>query len=125
MRLFIADDSQIIMERLIQLVSDVTGIIIVGLAKRADTAIERINHLKPDVVILDIKMPGGNGIEVLKEVNKNKSKPIVIMLTNYPYPQYKEKCHKLDADFFLDKSDEFEKIPIILNGLVGNQKIAS
>jgi len=79
-------------------------------------AIEHIRQQGPDVVILDIKMPGGNGIDVLNEIEKNDQVPVVIMLTNYPYPQYKKKCMDAGADFFFDKSREFEKVIEVLSG---------
>ena len=39
------------------------------------------------------------------------------MLTNYPYPQYKKKCMDAGADFFFDKSREFEKVIEVLSGI--------
>jgi DNA-binding NarL/FixJ family response regulator len=116
-RVFIVDDSAILRERLITMVSELKGIEIIGQAKGSTEAVEAIPKLKPDVVILDIRMHGGNGIEVLKSIKKDKNPPLVIMLTNYPYPQYRKKCKDAGADFFLDKSTEFEKITGILNNL--------
>lgn len=53
--------------------------------------------------------------------------PIVIILTNYPYPQHRKKCMEERADFFLDKSTEFEKIieifKCLLRGLFFHIKI--
>jgi DNA-binding response OmpR family regulator len=61
-------------------------------------------------VILDIRMPGGSGMDVLQAIKREKQAPMVIMLTNYPYPQYRKKCLGLGADYFFDKSTEFEKV---------------
>jgi DNA-binding NarL/FixJ family response regulator len=116
-RVFIVDDSAIIRERLEMILSELKGIEIIGQAKGSAEAEEAIPKLKPDVVILDIRMHGGNGIEVLKNIKKDKNSPLVIMLTNYPYPQYRKKCKDAGADFFLDKSTEFDKIPEVLKKL--------
>ena len=116
-RVFIVDDSAILRERLITMLSELKGIQVIGQAKSSTEAEEAIPELKPDVVILDIRMHGGNGIEVLKNIKKDKNPPLVIMLTNYPYPQYRKKCGDAGANFFFDKSTEFEKITKVLKRL--------
>ena len=88
MKVFIADDSAEVRERIVDMISEAESIEIVGQAESVPDAIGAIRQLKPDVVILDIRMPGGCGIDVLKTIEKNGGIPVVIMLTNYPYPQY-------------------------------------
>jgi DNA-binding NarL/FixJ family response regulator len=116
MKVLIADDSGAVRERIKMLLSEVAAIEMIGEAENAQQAIEHIRRQVPDVVILDIRMPGGNGIDVLREIEKKDRLPVVIMLTNYPYPQYRRKCMDAGADFFFDKSKEFEKVVEVLNG---------
>lgn len=113
-KVFIVDDSKLVSDRLIVMISELPGIEIVGQAKNAQEAIDSIQKLKPEVVILDIRMPGGNGFDVLEKIKKDKSDTLVIMLTNYPYPQYRKRCMELGADFFFDKSTEFHKVIDVL-----------
>ena len=110
MRLFVADDSEILRVRLIDMLSEIEGIEIVGQAQESLEAIESIKELNPHVVILDIRMPRINGIKVLEAIKKDDGSPTVIIFTNYPYPQYRKICMDLGADFFFDKSTEFEKL---------------
>ena len=110
MKVLIVDDSAVIRERLGTMLSETENVEIIGQAQAPREAMELIQKLKPDAVILDIRMHGGNGIEVLKNIKQNKQFPMVIMLTNYPYPQYRKRCEILGADFFFDKSTEFEKV---------------
>jgi len=110
MKVFIADDSKVLRERVIEMFSELPGIEIIGHAQDVPEALTAIKKLNPDVVILDIRMPGGSGIDVLQDIKKEKQAPVVIILTNYPYPQYRKKCLGLGADYFFDKSTEFEKI---------------
>jgi len=112
--IFIADDSKMLRERLISMISDFKHIKVVGQARDGLTAIEQIKRLKPDIVILDIRMPGENGIVVLETIKHLKPAPIVIIFTNYPYPQYRKKCMTLGADYFFDKSNEFDEILQVL-----------
>ena len=118
MKVFIVDDSALVRERLIALISEYPEIEITGQAENAQEAINSIRKLKPDVVILDIRMPGGNGIEVLRNIKKYNSAPTVIILTNYPYPQYRKKCMEAGADYFFDKSTEFHKIIEVIKKLI-------
>ena len=104
MRILIVDDSPVVRERLTALLAELEGVEVVGQAQDVVGAVAAIRALRPDVVTLDIRMPGGNGIEALAEVKKVQPAPIVIMLTNYPYPQYRKKCLDAGADYFLDKS---------------------
>jgi len=110
MKVFIADDSKVLRERLIEMLAELPDIEIIGQAQDVTGACTSIKKLNPDVVILDIRMPGGSGIDVLQEIKKDKQAPMVIILTNYPYPQYRKKCLGLGADYFFDKSTEFEKV---------------
>ena len=118
MRVVIADDSELFCKLLIADLSDIKGIEIVGQAHKGFETIQLIQELDPDVVILDIRMPGGNGIEVLRSIEKHNEVPVIIMLTNYPYPQYRKRCMEAGADYFFDKSSEFEKVFETLQHLV-------
>jgi len=118
MKVFIADDSAVFRERMIEILSELPGIEIIGQAQDGIEATNLIEKLNPDVVILDIRMPRGNGIDALQNIKKNNPALIVIMITNYPYLQYRKKCMKAGADYFFDKSTEFEKVTEVLEKLI-------
>jgi DNA-binding NarL/FixJ family response regulator len=118
MKVLIADDSPVITERLTDLLKEVAGVQVVGHATDVSEAIESIAALSPDAVILDLQMPGGSGLDVLRAVRAVYPGMSVLVCTNYPYAQYREECMHAGADFFLDKSADFEKIPGILRGLI-------
>lgn len=116
-RVVLVDDSDIVRERLRAMLGEVAGIEIVGESRDSVEAIDSIRKLNPDAVVLDIRLPNGSGIDVLQRVKEDNPSTTVIMLTNYPYPQYRRKCLEAGADFFLDKSTEFDKLPEILRHL--------
>ncbi len=113
-RLFIADDSLIIREHLVTMLNGLAEVEIVGQTGTVSEAIAAISTLKPNVVILDLRMPGGSGIDVLHKIKQDGVGPIVIILTNYTFAGYRQKCLDAGADFFLDKSTEFDQIPELL-----------
>jgi len=117
MKVFIADDSAIVRERVISILSDLDDIEIIGEAQNADEAVENVLKLKPDVVIMDIRMPG-SGISALQKIKNRKDAPITIMFTNYPYEQYKKKCMEIGAEYFFSKSEGIVKIIEVLNQMI-------
>jgi DNA-binding NarL/FixJ family response regulator len=122
MKVFLVDDSAIVLEKLAAMILSIDGVEIAGQALNASDAIQSIVKLKPDLVILDIRLNGGgSGMDVLKRIKNEIPPPVVIMLTNYPYPQYKKKCQELGAEFFFDKVTEIEKVYDTFKQLLENK----
>ncbi len=119
MKVFIADDSKIVVERLADLLRDVRGVEVAGQAGDALEAVRCIRQVNPDAVILDLQMPGGSGLDVLRAIRPDHPGVYVLICTNCAYPQFREECLSAGANYFLDKSTEFEKIPDILRELLG------
>ena len=120
MNILLADDSEMILERLERMLSENVNIKIVGKAQNALIAFGQIKELNPDLVILDISMPGRNGIELLKILKKEMPGIKVIMLTNYCQAVLKRACLNYGAEYFLDKSNDFEKVFEICSTLAIN-----
>lgn len=117
-KVYIVDDSQLVRQRLIELLSEVQDVQIVGQTGDPFGVLKAIHELGPDAVILDIRLPGRSGIEVLKDIKKEKPETIVIMLTDYAYPQYRKESIASGADHFLNKGTEFYKVSELLEDLV-------
>jgi DNA-binding NarL/FixJ family response regulator len=117
MKVFIADDSRIIRKRIIAMLSEAVHVSIIGQAGNVHDAIDRIRELRPDVIILDIRMPGGSGMDVLRQIDRTDKESVVIMLTNYPQEQYQKRCLEAGADFFFNKSSEFERVVEVVKSM--------
>src|SRR5262245_19945507 len=105
------------MDRLATLISELPNVELIGQADIAFEAIHCIRRLRPAVVVLDISMPGGSGMYVLEMVKKDRPVPVVIMLTNFAHDPYRQRCLQLGADYFFDKSTEFERVIEVLRGI--------
>jgi len=114
MKLLIVDDSILLQERITTALSELKNIEIVGHAKNSFEAFKMFNKFLPDIVILDIRLPGENGIKILEKLKLKSPDVKIVMFTNYPYPQYKKKCIELGADYFFDKSNDFTSLTEII-----------
>ncbi|MGI8996549.1 MAG: response regulator [Pyrinomonadaceae bacterium] len=108
MRVLIADDSSLVRERLSAALSEIEGVEIVGQTPDAQLAVDFVRRLSPEVVIMDIRLRGGNEIDALRTIKRGDPAPIVLVFTNYTLAEYREKCMDAGADFFFAKSSEFK-----------------
>jgi DNA-binding NarL/FixJ family response regulator len=120
MKVVIADDSDLFRKLITSAVSDISGIEVIGQAADGPSTLQLITQHQPDIVIMDIRMPGGSGIEALRQIVKHEGLPIVIMLTNYPYPQYRKTCLEAGADYFFDKSKDYDEVLETIRNLLSN-----
>jgi DNA-binding NarL/FixJ family response regulator len=106
-----------------RMLGEMNGVEVVGQADDVPMARNLVETLKPDVAILDIRMPTGSGADLVPDLKKLNPAPKVIMLTNYAYPENRKKCMDGGADFFFDKSTEFQKVVAVLKDmLAGNPR---
>lgn len=109
-KVLIIDDSESIRSRLYHYISKIADAFVAGEASNTRDGYDLFCALHPDIIILDIQMPGESGIRLLEKIKQESPDTVIIMLTNYPYQAYREHCKELGADFFLDKCTEFEMI---------------
>ena len=115
-QVLIVDDSKQIRERITDLLAESSQIHVVGEADDGRKVMDTVQHLKPDTIILDIRLPGRSGIELLKKIKADYPHTTVIMLTNHDYAKYRQQCKQLGADHFLNKTFEFGKIVTTILG---------
>jgi DNA-binding NarL/FixJ family response regulator len=117
LKILIADNSAIVLERVSLKVSEIERVEVIGLAKDTPEAISLFDSLRPDAVILDIQMPGGGGLDVLRYIKGRRPDVTVLMMTIFPYAHYREASAQRGADFFMDKSNDIGEIVKVINDL--------
>ena len=110
-RVFVVEDSSILRERIVGDIAALGHFTIVGWAESEKDAVESIERCAPDVVVTDIRLKQGSGIEVMRQVRVRcpKPPPTIVVLTNYGMAEYKRQCLKYGADAFFDKSSEYDQ----------------
>ncbi len=111
LKVLLVEDSKLISERLLELMSDIEGVTPIGVVTTEAAAINTIGALRPDAILLDLHLKEGTGFGVLRHINTIMARPAVVVITNYALPQYRKQAEILGARFFLDKTQEFDRIP--------------
>ena len=100
MRVLIVDDEALSRLRLQDLLRDAAGVTVVGEAQDGDSAVEAIRALKPDLVFLDVQMPGRSGLDVVREIGP-AAMPLTIFVT--AFDQYALQAFDVAATDYLVK----------------------
>ena len=115
LRLMIVEDSEFFAQWLNKEISLIPNVEIVSEVQTAAQALVEILEKKPHVMILDLRLREGNGLEILKTVRSRKLELTVIVFSNYP--EFRKDCLDLGADYFFDKSHDFEKVAKTIHNL--------
>jgi len=117
-RVFVVENSRPVMEALKALISDVGNVEIVGCAQGEACAQDEIRRSRPDVVVLDIRISGGSGLNILNNIRRDKqTRPVIIVFSGEAEDAYRRTCLKLGADYFFVKSSEFHRVAEVLSSL--------
>lgn len=110
MKIFLVEDSKAVRERLLAMIAEIGGMEVVGQSDNASDAVNGILRSQPDVVLLDVTLAEGSGIEVMSRSKAHRADIRVIMMTSHPYAQYREQCLAAGATYFFNKNHEFQEI---------------
>ena len=81
---------------------------LIGVDEAADggEALTKVEYLRPDIVFMDIQLPGENGLEVTRKIKLVYDYIVIVILTSYDLPEYRQQAFRNGADCFLSKGDE-------------------
>jgi DNA-binding NarL/FixJ family response regulator len=113
---FVVEDAPQVRKRLVALLHTVAGVTVVGEADSVGAAIDGVRAVRPDALLLDLQLIDGSGLDVLTALDPRRAGMHVIVLSNFTSSQHRRASLDAGADFFLDKSQEFGRVPDILRG---------
>jgi CheY-like chemotaxis protein len=70
-------------------------------------ALSKVEYRRPNLIFMDIQLPGENGLEVTKEIKRVYNEIVVVILTSNGLPEYRQQAFLNGADYFLSKEDDF------------------
>src|SRR5512140_2187223 len=110
-KVFLADDSALIRDRVAAMLVD-RAMDIVGQAETPQGSIDGILAVHPDVVVLDVQLEGGSGLEVLRAVRQVDPRIAFVVFSNNAVPAYRMRYLGEGAQRFLDKTTEFDQLVV-------------
>jgi len=110
-KVFLADDSAMIRDRVAAMLV-ARAMDIVGQAETPQASIDGILAAHPDVVVLDVQLEGGSGLEVLRAVRQVDPRIAFVVFSNNAGPAYRKRYLGEGAQRFLDKTTEFDQLVV-------------
>lgn len=112
LRTFIVEDSPVIRESLIAALEEMVPMTVVGQAEDSPSALKWMDdpHNTCDLVIIDIFLRSGSGMDVLRGLSERKHAANRVVLTNYATPDIRNRCAVLGASRVFDKSSEIDEL---------------
>ena len=110
-RVLLADDHALVRSGVRRVLETDPGIEVVGEAARGDETLEKLAELEPDVLLLDLNMPGGDGFEVLRHARDAAGGTRIIVLTLHVHTEYVARAVREGADGYLSKDVAVQELP--------------
>jgi DNA-binding NarL/FixJ family response regulator len=93
-------------------------------ASNAEEALKKVNTLRPDLIFVDIRLPGESGLEFTRKIKSTYPNIPIIILTSYDLPEYREAAKEYQADHFLSKGTATkEKILEMVKSILSSRNI--
>ena len=109
-KVLLADDHQFLLEGIISILKDEPAFEIVATANNGFELMDAVVKHRPALVILDLNMPGYDGLQCLQKIKKNSPEIKVMILSNYSQPELVEEVKKMQADGYLIKNSSAETL---------------
>jgi DNA-binding NarL/FixJ family response regulator len=119
MKIFLVEDSKAVRQRIADVLGCISGVEIEEAATLAE-AKERLLKDRMDITVLDIQLPDGRGMDLLKYIKESQPGTRNIIFTNHP--RYRQHCLLNGADYFFDKSLELDGLIKVIEMLAGREK---
>ncbi len=124
-RVLVADDHTIVREGLKQILAETEDMVVVDEASNGQEVLDKSVKADPDVVLLDISMPGRSGLDILKQLKTDRPKVAVLVLSMYSEEQYALRALKAGASGYLTKESAPDRLIEAIRKVSGGRKYIS
>jgi two-component system OmpR family response regulator len=118
-RVLLVEDSRVLAERMRETLAALEDVIVVASVTDESAAVAAVRDNEVDVIVLDLQLKEGTGFGVMERLGK--SRPTVIVFTNYMLPEYQRLASLLGVEYFLNKSRDYERLPEIIQEIGASQ----
>ena len=119
LRVFLVEDSPHVRDLLLDFLNEPGEVEIVGYADTETDSVAAILADPVDVVIVDLRLREGSGMAVIEKLRQAnpQPQPKIIVFTNHPFPEIRARAMQIGADYFFDKSADYDSIRTTLQAL--------
>ena len=121
-KIILADDHQFLLEGITTVLKDMPVVDIVATAQNGFELMEAVQLHKPALVILDLNMPGYDGLQCLQKIKEGFTDIKVLVLTNYNQPELVEEVKKMNADGYLIKNSSASQLKMAIEDILADKK---
>ena len=125
MKILVADDHSVVRKGIIQVVEDISNDADIDEAVNGFEVLEKLNDNDYQLVILDISMPGKNGLDVLKDIKIIKPKLNVLILSTFPEEMFALRSFKAGASGYLSKNSAADELESAIKTIIKGGKYVS
>ena len=120
LRVLLVEDSRVLAERMRETLAALENVVVVASVTDESAAVAAVRDNEVDVIVLDLQLKEGTGFGVMERLGK--SRPTVIVFTNYMLPEYQRLASLLGVEYFLNKSRDYERLPEIIQEIGASQQ---
>lgn len=121
-KIVLADDHQFLLEGISTVLKEMPTMEIIATVQNGFDLMDAVGRLKPALVVLDLNMPGYDGLQCLQKIKANHAQVKVLVLTNYNQPELVEEVKKMRADGYLLKNSSAATLKIAVEEIVAGNK---
>jgi len=117
LRVLVVDDHPALLRRMVELLESLPEAVVVGQARSGPEALEAAKRLRPDLALVDLTMPGMNGLETTRQLLTTPEPPTIVLLADHDTPAYRAAAQAAGARELLVKADLDDQLPPLLAAL--------
>lgn len=121
-QILLVDDNPKFVTAATHFLTTVPGVTVVGYATSGIEGLTQVVNLQPDLVFMDVAMPGMSGLEATRYIKAQPNPPRVIILTMYDSPEYRAAAETAGADGFIAKSDFGTQLPVLIGAMLNGSE---
>ncbi len=117
-RVMLVDDHPLVRRGLAELISDEPHLEVCAQVASAENALEEIDRVKPDLVIVDVTLPGMNGVELIKRLRSRYPRIIMLVTSMHDESLFAERCLRAGANGYVNKEEATDKVVDAINRVI-------
>jgi DNA-binding NarL/FixJ family response regulator len=121
LQIILVDDSEPMRERLAASLTALEGVEIIGQASDVPSGMRLLEARHPDVLIMDVELPGQSGMDLLKIAHRRKFAPVIVMFSIHDHPKLRKLCEDNGATHYFHKLTQFDNVADLCRALVAQR----